>query len=601
MRRNYLLPLITIVVLAIAAITTTLVMGNRPQLGLDLQGGASVVLQAKGPYKPEAIDKAKEIIRSRVDGIGVAEPEITRQGDAIVISLPGVKDQEKALALVGKTAELRFRPVLRSVIADETKPDIDYDALSASAGVAQVNSSTSVVGDTATTVAGDTATTTAATAATTAAAATTDTTLAGSLGKAAIPRQTDTTTTTAATTTSATGSTTTTTSATTTAATTTSATASGTTVAGDTSTTVAGSPTTSSAPIPTTIIATTKPEADVVDKTVILPQKDPVTGKVVARYELGPAFLTGGAISDASTRFSGNGGWAVSLSIKGGANGIDAWNAAAQKCFNSDASCPGSPGRIAIVLDGVVQSAPAIQPEAKQQGQAFSPFSADQISISGNFKEKEASALALVLRYGALPVQLEPQAVQTVSATLGKDSLKAGVISGLVGIGLVLLFMLFYYRLLAVVVVFGLAVSASILWSIIGWQHAVMTLAGATGIIVSIGVTVDSYVVFFERLKDEVRSGKTFRSSTTKGFASAWRTILAADTVSLIAAGILYWRTVGSVRGFAYYLGLSTLIDLVVAYFFTRNAVRLLASSKFFARRGVLGVSAGEAVAGGAL
>ena len=127
-----------------------------------------------------------------------------------------------------------------------------------------------------------------------------------------------------------------------------------------------------------------------------------------------------------------------------------------------------------------------------------------------------------------------------------------------------------------------------------------MTLAGATGIIVSIGVTVDSYVVFFERLKDEVRSGKTLRSSTTKGFASAWRTIVAADTVSLIAAGILYWRTVGSVRGFAYYLGLSTLIDLVVAYFFTRNAVRLLASSKFFANRRVLGVMSGEAVAGGA-
>jgi preprotein translocase subunit SecD len=205
-----------------------------------------------------------------------------------------------------------------------------------------------------------------------------------------------------------------------------------------------------------------------------------------------------------------------------------------------------------------------------------------------------------VLRYGALPVQLEPQAVQTLSATLGKDSLKAGVVAGLVGIGLVLLLMLFYYRMLAVIVVFGLGVSASILWSIIGWQHAVMTLAGATGIIVSIGVTVDSYVVFFERLKDEVRSGKTLRSSTTKGFASAWRTIVAADTVSLIAAGILYWRTVGSVRGFAYYLGLSTLIDLVVAYFFTRNAVRLLASSKFFANRRVLGVMSGEAVAGGA-
>jgi preprotein translocase subunit SecD len=553
MRRNYLTPLITIVVLAIAAISTTLAVGNKPTLGLDLQGGASVVLQAKGVYKSEAIDKAKEIIRSRVDGLGVAEPEIARQGDAIIISLPGVSDQDKALALVGKTAELRFRPVLRTLQADENIPQLDFSKLT--------TTPTTVVGDPAasTTVAPEASTTT------------TETTIAGSLGKAASPRQAETTTTVAA-------------------------------AAAAPTTAPAGASTTALS-IPTTIILSTKPEADLADQTVILPQKD-ASGKVVARFELGPAFMTGASLKDAKSAFSDTGGWSVRLSVKGGAEGIDAWNAAAKKCFDGDATCPGSgtnPGRLAIVLDSVVQSAPQIQPDAKSTGSGFSPFSADQISISGNFKQKEAEQLSLVLRYGALPVLLEPQAVQTVSATLGKDSLRAGVVAGLVGIGLVLLLMLFYYRLLAIVVVFGLAVSASILWSIIGWQHAVMTLAGATGIIVSIGVTVDSYVVFFERLKDEVRSGKTLRSSTTKGFSSAWKTIVAADTVSLIAAAILYWLTVGSVRGFAYYLGLSTLIDLVVAYFFTRNAVRLLANSKFFARRNVLGVTSGEAVAGGAL
>jgi preprotein translocase subunit SecD len=574
MRRNYLVPLLTIVILAIAAISTTLGLGKKPLLGLDLQGGASVVLQAKGEYKSEAIDKAKEIIRSRVDGLGVAEPEITRQGNNIVISLPGVSDQQKALDLVGKTAELRFRPVLRQLNPDENVGDYDLAALQALQS-ATPTPSVSIDPATATapanTVAGDTATTV--------------TTLAGGLGNAA-PRQTATTTTAAdATTTTAT----TAAGATTTAA-----------AAGVTTTVDPNAPTTTSPPIPTTLIKTTKPEEDKADQTVVLPQVDPVTKQVVARFELGPSFLTGIAVSDASARFSDNGGWSVALSVKGGADGIDAWNAAGKTCFDGGGTCPGNPGRIAIVLDGQVQSAPQIQPEGKSGGQAYSPFKADQISISGNFKEKDARSLALVLRYGALPVQLEPQAVQTLSATLGKDSLKAGVVAGLVGIGLVLLLMLFYYRMLAVIVVFGLGVSASILWSIIGWQHAVMTLAGATGIIVSIGVTVDSYVVFFERLKDEVRSGKTLRSSTTKGFASAWRTIVAADTVSLIAAGILYWRTVGSVRGFAYYLGLSTLIDLVVAYFFTRNAVRLLASSKFFANRRVLGVMSGEAVAGGA-
>ena len=572
MRRNYLVPLLSIVILAIAAISTTLGLGKKPLLGLDLQGGASVVLQAKGEYKSEAIDKAKEIIRSRVDGLGVAEPEITRQGNNIVISLPGVSDQQKALDLVGKTAELRFRPVLRQLNPDENVGDYDLAALqalqTATPSTVSINPATATAP--ATTVVGD--------------APTTATTLAGSLGKSA-PRQTATTTVADATTTTAT----TAAGASTTAA-----------AAGVTTTVDPNAPTTTSPPVPTTLIKTTKPEEDKPDQTVVLPQVDPTTKKVVARFELGPSFLTGNAVSDASARFSDTGGWSVALSIKGGADGIDAWNAAGKTCFDGGATCPGSPGRIAIVLDGQVQSAPQIQPEGKSGGQGYSPFKSDAISISGNFKEKDARSLALVLRYGALPVQLEPQAVQTLSATLGKDSLKAGVVAGLVGIGLVLLFMLFYYRMLAVIVVFGLGVSAAILWSIIGWQHAVMTLAGATGIIVSIGVTVDSYVVFFERLKDEVRSGKTLRSSTTKGFASAWRTIVAADTVSLIAAGILYWRTVGSVRGFAYYLGLSTLIDLVVAYFFTRNAVRLLASSKFFAKRRVLGVMSGEAVAGGA-
>jgi preprotein translocase subunit SecD len=576
MRRNYLVPLLTIVILAIAAISTTLGLGKKPLLGLDLQGGASVVLQAKGSYKPEALDKAKEIIRSRVDGLGVAEPEITKQGNNIVISLPGVSDQQKALDLVGKTAELRFRPVLRQLNPDENVGDYDLAALQALQTATTTPSSVSIDPATATapatTVSGDTATTV--------------TTIAGSLGNAA-PRQTATTTTTGA-------DATTTTATTASGATTTAA------AAGVTTTVDPNAPTTTSPPVPTTLIKTTKPEEDKPDQTVVLPQIDPITKKVVARFELGPSFLTGNAVSDASARFSDTGGWSVALSIKGGADGIDAWNAAGKTCFDGGPTCPGTPGRIAIVLDGQVQSAPQIQPEGKSSGQGYSPFKADQISISGNFKEKDASALALVLRYGALPVQLEPQAVQTLSATLGKDSLKAGVVAGLVGIGLVLLFMLIYYRMLAIIVVFGLGVSAAILWSFIGWQHAVMTLAGATGIIVSIGVTVDSYVVFFERLKDEVRSGKTLRSSTTKGFASAWRTIVAADTVSLIAAGILYWRTVGSVRGFAYYLGLSTLIDLLVAYFFTRNAVRLLASSKFFANRRVLGVMSGEAVAGGA-
>jgi preprotein translocase subunit SecD len=220
-------------------------------------------------------------------------------------------------------------------------------------------------------------------------------------------------------------------------------------------------------------------------------------------------------------------------------------------------------------------------------------------SITGQFSEGEAKDLALALRYGALPIELEPQAVQTVSATLGKDSLHAGVIAGLVGVGLVLLFMLLYYRALGLVVFLGIAVSASLLWSIVcllsETRGLALTLSGCAGIIVSIGVTVDSYVVYFERLKDEVRSGKSLRSSAERGFSSAYRTILAADGASLIGALLLYWLTVGSVRGFAFYLALSTLLDMVVAYFFTRPLVAILARKLKGAN--ILGVRMGEALA----
>jgi preprotein translocase subunit SecD len=342
--------------------------------------------------------------------------------------------------------------------------------------------------------------------------------------------------------------------------------------------------------VATTVIPNTTRENDDATKEVILPNKDGT-----ARLVLGPAFLTGEGVSTASAQFDQTGSqWAVGLSLKGGSAGIDAFNAMAAKCYAATSSeCPGSGssrGQIAIVLDSVVQSAPQINAQS---------FQADQIQITGNFKQSDAKDLALVLRYGALPVKLKAEAVQTVSATLGKDSLRAGIIAGLIGVGLVLLFMLLYYRSLALVVVAGIVLSAAILWAFISWIGATMTLSGATGIIVSIGVTVDSYVVFFERLKDDIRAGRTLRSSASRGFASAWRTIVAADLVSLLGAGVLYLLTVGSVRGFALFLGISTAIDLLVAYVFTRPAVRLLSQSKFFSGSDALGVRSGESIVAG--
>ncbi len=544
MRRNSQVALISMVALAVLALVSTFVFSKKPTLGLDLQGGASVVLTPVGEYKSEALEQAKQIIRNRVDGLGVGEPEITRQGNAIVVALPGVKDQNRALEVVGQTAELRFRPVLERLPADE---NVAIPQLAPTSSEAAAPSTTATATDSATT------------------------TEAATPGKSARPRS--------------------------------AATTAGTTAAGATTSAAAGAGTTAVAqtaattPVVTVTetIPSTQPADDAPDAIVILPEKDS-SGKVVARYRLGPSFLTGAGVSTARTDFQ-NLEYAVSLSLKGGSTGIDLFNAMSAKCFSGQsAECPpldnsSSRGAIAIVLDSVVKSAPRINNAS---------FQADQISITGNFKKKEADDLTLVLKYGALPVKLEPQAVQTVSATLGKDSLRAGVFAGLVGVGLVLIFMLFYYKGLALVVVGGLLVSGAILWAIISWWNATLTLSGATGIIVSIGVTVDSYVVFFERLKDDVRGGRTLRSSANRGFASAWRTIVAADLVSLLGAGVLYALTVGSVRGFAFFLGLSTLIDLLVAYFFTRPAVRLLSMSRFFQGDKVLGVRAGEAVAGGA-
>jgi preprotein translocase subunit SecD len=447
-RRPLAVSLIVIVVLGFGALGATIASGNTPHLGLDLQGGASVVLTPKTKAKSKDLKTSIEIIRARVDGLGVAEPQITQQGNNIVIELPGVKNQQRALQVVGRTAQLLFRPVLQTLPFNETVT---------------------------------------------------------APGQQAIP--------------------------------------------------------------------TTLPEQDDPKAVVVLPDKD----KKV-RYQLGPAELTGKALSGASATVSQTGQWQVDFTLNG--QGSTQFDQLAQRNFQK---------QVAIDLDGAIQSAPQINAQQfNGKGQ-----------ITGNFTQRQANDLALVLRYGALPVQLVPQTVETVSATLGKDSLSAGIVAGIVGLALVALYMVLYYRALGFVVWIGLAVSGAMLYSIITYlgqsSGLSLSLAGVTGIIVSVGVTVDSYIVYFERLKDEIRSGKTIRSSVDRGFKRAYRTILAADLVSIFAAGTLYLLSVGAVRGFAFFLGLSTLLDLITAYFFTRPMVVLLGRSRLFTEARWLGVARGLA------
>ncbi len=479
-RRNAL-SLIIIVVIAAGSLIYTLANKNQPTLGLDLQGGISLVLAPSKKVSTDSLEQAKAIIRNRVDALGVGEPEISRQGNNILVEIPGIKDQANARKIIGQTAELRFRPVLQAGIPPE-----DY------------------VPPTTTT---------------------------------AKPK------------------------------------------AGETTTTSDPAATTTTTEKPPTI-PSTKPEDDIATNPVLLGMVDKKTKQVTQRFSLGPALLTGEVVRTARAAFDqGSGRWYVQLFLTGkGSPSFDAMAAANRG------------KQIAIVLDGIVESAPTIDAVSFQ----------GKPTITGSFTQKEASDLALVLRYGALPVQLTEKSVDNISATLGKDSLRAGLAAGAVGLALVLLYMMLYYRALGVVVVLGLGVSGALLWSIIGYlgenNGLALSLAGATGIIVSIGVTVDSYVVFFERLKDELKTGKTIRSSVDRGFSKAYRTILAADISSLIGASVLYFLTVGPVRGFAFFLGLSTLLDLVVAYFFTRPMVAVLANNRTFTEARGLGVARGLAV-----
>jgi preprotein translocase subunit SecD len=309
-------------------------------------------------------------------------------------------------------------------------------------------------------------------------------------------------------------------------------------------------------------------------------------------YQLGPSFATGEVFNNDAQADIISGGWGVRVTLKSGITGADLWNVGAAQCYAKSTTCP--TGRMAIVLDGVVQSAPSVNQPSFSGG----------VDITGNFEESEAKDLARVLKSGALPVRLEVQAVQIVSPTLGEDSLNAAIVSGLIGVLLVLLFMILYYRLLALIVVFGITLSGLVQWNVISLLSTTnglaLSLAGIAGIIVSVGVTIDSYVVFFEKLKDELKSGRTLKNSAERGFKSAWRTILAADIVSLIGAFTLWYLTVGSVRGFAFFLGLSTLCDIIIAWFFTRPTMLMIARTKRFQRGRLFGIDNTVNATGGA-
>lgn len=545
-----------VVVVAIAGAIYTLVVGNQPLLGLDLQGGVSVVLQPTVAVDEDALNQTVEIIRSRVDALGVAEPEISRQGDTIVVDLPGVKEQQRALELVGQTAELRFRPVIfdlgpaltfdPELNPDEVTDEPAGDDSSEDSGEDSEESSLGRAG--------------------------------GRFGPVLVQQSDDSS----------------------------SEDGSGEDGSGDDEPVVdddGGQPVDGSeAPVAPfgqgtvdpqelaiveacSIPGVTAPEDDLAELPVVLADE---TGNRVC---LGPTLLTGDSLETAGVDLGVTGQWTVNPVFKSGADGIDEFNSAATLCFVGAPDpivCPAA--RLAIVLDHEIVSSPVIQNPI---------FSRDGIVISGSFEEQSARDLASVLRFGALPVELETQQARTVSATIGDDVLRAGITAGVIGLILVAIYLLAYYRLAGLVAIGGLLLSGLLLWAIIAWfgenLGLALTLAGVVGLIVSVGVSADSNIVYFENVKDSYRGGRKVPTAVERAYQSAISTIVKADVVSLIAATLLYLLTVGAVRGFAFYLGLATILDLIISWLFMRPALAFLARRKAVVKKpSLLGLPAGE-------
>ena len=520
MRRRLWASLISTVVIVLLLFIGNVVTNNTPILGLDLQGGVSVILAPVERASQADLIVIRDLIRSELENQGIAEPDVRVQGQAIVVDLPGVKDQQEALDAVDVSGVVELRPV------------VNFTECSTTSAAPTVAPTTTVAG----TATSDPATTDPVTSAPTTtvapAAAAASTTVAPPSGFRMAPTQTV------------------------------------------------------PVPTPTTIAPT--------DDLSALPTAPSATGAELLSTRdgqtlcVGPTQATGEVFERGSATLTADAGWGVAIDLRG--DGQAAWNSLASQCFGTAPTCPstqpGVRGQIAITLDSVVQSYPQVN----------QPDFAGSVAITGSFSKGEAEDLVAVLNRGAFPVEVVAQEARIVSPSAGAESLDAAIIAGIVGILLVLAMLFAYYRsmtwiILVALIVWGLLVFG-VASLISGWTNYALSLAGVTGIIVSIGVTVDSYVVFFERIKDELRSGRTLKNAAPRSWNATWRTIWAANVVSIIGAVILFMLSVGSVRGFALYLGVTTFCDLVVLYTFTRPLVLLVATSSYMRTRSAFGIKA---------
>jgi preprotein translocase subunit SecD len=570
----------------IALYATMFITGhNTPKLGLDLQGGTSVTLKPKlvdtngkplanTKVSSGAINQAVDIIRQRVNGLGVAEAEVVRAGSNIEISVPG-KGRNEVVDLVGQTAQLEFRipfdEAAAQLVTTTPTPSVTPTPSATTAPKSSATPSAKTSGSAP-------ATKPSASPASPSAAASSASSLGAQAASPAVPVP--------------------------------SANATATLPVPSSNATATLPPTATSTPcVSAPGTAATPPACITAQFAIQVCGKYDIHGANVStalpkdwlvacdraattptKFILRPASLSGTAVSSASATIqtgvngTSTGQWIVNVNFTG--KGQTQWANLTQQ-ISSTSGCPASSApqcQLAVVLDGVVQSAPVIQGRI--------PGSAE---ITGTFTQSTANDLANVLKYGALPIAFDKSEAVSVSATLGKASLNAGLLAGAIGLALVVIYSFFYYRALGIVTISSLLVSGIVTFGCIVVLGQVinftLTLAGIAGFIVAVGITADSFVVFYERLKDEVHEGRTVRTSVERSWVRARRTILSADTVSFLAAAALYWLSIGSVRGFAFTLGLSTLLDLLVVFLFTKPVVTLLVRHPLFSTSRFSGLS----------
>ncbi|GAY11690.1 protein translocase subunit SecD [Pseudonocardia sp. N23] len=562
---RYLASFVGIVVILYALVFFTGDGKATPKLGIDLQGGTQVTLTARtttGEDPPrDQLVQAQEIIERRVNGLGVSGAEVVLDGTNINITVPGDGgDEAKSL---GQTAQLRIRPVLQDAAATlpgagtptspgDTGGTADQGgtgtgpgapatgqpqglgALDTSHGaIAPVSYSTPLRDP----AVGPAQQTPPPTPGTTAPAAPAAPGAAASEPvdpalKAAVDQ----------------------------------------------------AKATRQSTDPATLQAALA-ALDCTKQDPLLGYDDPALPLVAcsedkqAKYILDKTLIEGTDIDSAQAGQNQNSvDWVVSLTFKSAA--AQAWGDYTSQNVGKAA---------AFVLDGQVVSAPTINQPI---------FGTTE--VSGNFNQQRAQDLAGVLRYGSLPLSFQSSQAETISATLGTASLQAGLIAGAIGLALVFVYCLFYYRILGVLTILSLVLSGLVVYAVLvllgRWVGLTLDLAGVAGFIVAIGITADSFVIFFERLKDEMREGRTFRAAVPRGWVRARRTILSADAVSFLASAVLYILAVGQVKGFAFTLGMSTVLDLVVVFLVTHPLVALASNSKVFSSPALSGLGSVAAI-----